>query len=178
MSRFIVQLRNLTLICLVSFMALFVQPSSAEANQVEKDVSTSRPAQTYQLDAEVTSIDFNYVYRGARGMRVHITVWADGYKGRCLNAGIFFYWSNRSALAASRSAPSRNKTRAGQLTSSQRLNPAYDSTVWDELVYFIPNSYLPRVNSTQKAYVKAAVGVCGTGTLDLKGTGQAFVINP
>ena len=55
-----------------------------------------------------------------------------------------------------------SRTDDGQLTLQQVVTPIYDSSIWDDLWFFVPYSYLPEGRTgTFPAYISAQLGIDG-----------------
>ncbi|MEP7292351.1 MAG: hypothetical protein ABI835_11235, partial [Chloroflexota bacterium] len=96
------------------------------------------------------------------GMMIHTTATANGFLDMPLRAAVFAFWEDGSPLPANNRASYDARTDEGQLTMQQVVTPAYDSTAWDDLWFFIPYDYLPDGDTgTHHAYIEAKIGIDG-----------------
>jgi hypothetical protein len=96
-------------------------------------------------------------------MMIHTTANAIGYLDVPLRAAVFAYWDDDAPMIANNRASDEARTGEGQLTLQQVVTPIYDNSIWDDLWFFIPYSYLPDGRTgTFPAYLSAQFGVDGT----------------
>lgn len=143
----------------------FVQPTPNPGGKGTPvpPLETLEPAQQL-LIMEITSVEHEVTQNDALGMLIHTTATATGFLDVPLRAAVFAFWEDNSPMPPNNRAPADYRSVDGQLTLQQVITPAYDSTIWDDLPFFIPYSYLPEGRTgTFPAYISAQFGVDGEG---------------
>lgn len=133
----------------------FVNPPSNQTNQPNNQIGQS-------LTISITNVEHNATYNDSVGMMIHASAEAVGYNNVPLRAAVFGYWGDGSDMIANNRASSDSRSTSGQLTVQQVVTPSYDDTVWDDMWFFIPYSYLPDGRTgTYPALIEAQIGVDG-----------------
>lgn len=141
----------------------FVQPTPAPGGKGTPAAPLETPEAGEQLlSIQITNVEHEVTQNDTLGMMIHTTANAAGFLGVPLRAAVFAFWDDDQPMPPNNRAPIDARTDNGQLTLQQVVTPAYDNSIWDDLWFFMPYSYLPEGRTgTFPAYISAQLGVDG-----------------
>jgi hypothetical protein len=76
-------------------------------------------------------------------MVIHTQIQVTGYKDQTIAAAVYFYDSSRALVPVGAAATEENTDANGWLRSRVEMTPGFDSTVWDDVSFFVPYAAFP-----------------------------------
>lgn len=89
-------------------------------------------------------VEHNVMYGGQKCMKIHVKFEVDNMKGKTGDCVAWFYYENGNKLYDTNNS---YKTVNGQVSTSDTFTATYDGSIWNDFIFYIPNSELHIVRS-------------------------------